>query len=833
MFTHEIIYYDKNLPIRLMFQRLGEAPKHWHQSMELLLVLSGKLKVTVENDTYTLEEGGIILINPNQIHETYGDNCTVAALQIHFALFQSLNIYERVQFDLNSAKAPHSGRFYEILGQMAHLIKINSRADSDPHTSLLTISCIYTIMYELLTNFKAEQNSISSHSAESLSRLKNITNYIEEHYYENITLKSLAEQQFLSPSYLSHFFEEKMNMNFSSYLTGIRLTHATRELLETDHFIEDIAYNNGFPNSRAFVTAFRRQYNMLPSKYREQQNNTTESDFYENREKHNYLELQKHDFLKILNQYLDKTEQKPAVIPSLPTKNLNFDIALDSSYKKLRHTFKVFTSVGRASDLFNGAVREMLADLQSCIHFQYIKFHGILDDTMMFYREDRDGHPILSYTYIDQAIDFLLSIGLRPLIQFSFMPKQLAKYPDQLLFANPVVISPPKDHDKWCYIIESLTRHFIDRYGLGEVSNWLFTFWNETLSPTPFQISDIELSLELYRLTYNSVKKCSPALRFGNPSLLAETWPYKPFTEFLEFCQNHNCMPDFHILHFYPVATNNFDVLENLHREDFIHLKPGDIILSTDANCMKRFIESYRNEYPNTTAYITEWNSTSSHRDYLNDTCFRAAYICKNVIENYDTMDSFGNWTLTDRIEELPLTDQLFYGGMGLYTINGIKKPAFFAYYFLNKLKDYAVSRQDSCFITTDKQGTFVILLYNYLHYSNFYAQGILFDASSEGRYDVFTENHLKEIRLSLSGFPDGLCDIKETVVNRNYGSCYDEWVRMGSPASMSDEEVYLLKCRSYPMIYHSQQSVTNQTFVYETVLEPHEIRLVEITCKK
>lgn len=833
MFTHEVIHYNKNLPMKLFFQKIGDVAKHWHQSMELLLVLQGEADVIVESEAYVLKEGDIILINPQQIHETHGKGCILSMLQIKLSMFRGTDVQEHTRFLCNSSPYQNKERFSNLLRLFARLIEINSTDTPVDRTSLLTISCAYHIMHELMLNFYAEEGSVPVHSTDTLKRLKSITSYLEEHYKDDITLKSMAAQQFLSASYLSHFFEKNMNMTFSAYLSSIRLEHATQELLGTDHYIEDIAANNGFPNSRAFVSAFRKRYQTLPSQYRTDMKARDSHSILEGSKKHNYLELEKRDFLKILNQYLDKTSREPLKKPQLSHTLKNPGIPASGKGVPLRHTLRTFTSVGRASDLFKQEIQEMLKIQQQENSYRYLKFHGILDDSMLLYREEADGTPVLSFTYVDKALDFLLSIGLRPLIQFSFMPRALARFPDRQLFANPVIISPPKDETKWCFLIESLTRHFIRRYGLSEVRQWLFTFWNETLSPSPFFLEDLNLVYHLYAITYRSVKNCDANLPFGNPALLAAQWPNDIFSGFLSYCREHDCLPDFHLLHFYPISNAYTKDFEKITREEFTSLKAGDIILSQDPELMHKFIRSYRafaREFPDTPAYLTEWCSTSSHRDWLNDTCFRSAYICKNILENYDQLDSFGNWTLTDLIEELPVHPDLFHGGMGLFTRNGIKKPAYYAFSFLHQLDDYLLMQEEGYFLTTDGLGNYTILLYNYNHYSGFYAQGILFDASPESRYDVFGDTHTMEAALTLEQVSGPAYQCREQIVNREYGSCYDEWVRMGAEPLTTPEEVALLKARSVPMLQKSILQAKDGRLHYFAHLAAHEIRLVKLS---
>ena len=59
-------------------------------------------------------------------------------------------------------------------------------------------------------------------------------------------------------------------MSFLSYYTNVRLQHAVADLLGSDESIENIALDNGFPDPRAFVSAFRKKYGVQPSVYRKQ-----------------------------------------------------------------------------------------------------------------------------------------------------------------------------------------------------------------------------------------------------------------------------------------------------------------------------------------------------------------------------------------------------------------------------------------------------------------------------------------------------------------------------------------------------------------------------------
>lgn len=824
---HEIIEYGNEMPIKISIQTIEDMPRHWHSSLEIYLILSGGLTVLFESDLFQLSEDDILLINSNQFHELKCQNTVAAVVQIKQSFFKQW-VGENTYFECNSILYHDSDKYLALKRLIARLVHANYNVPE--HNSLLIIPLAYNILYELIYHFRSFRTENTNKNSKNLKRLKGIIEYLNENYTENITLEGIAKREYLSASYLSHFFEKNMGISLFNYLTGIRLRHCVSDLLHTNLTIEQIAANNGFSNSRYFVSTFKKEYGVLPKQYKKEKRELSDS---EASSKTSMLLLKQQDFLNKLGEYLDKDSEEMLAVNNVPTRLIVQNANTAVKKQLLRHTFKVFTSVGRAKELLYYNVRQNLIELQKEVGFQYIKFHGILDDSMMLYNEDRNGNPYLVFTYVDDILDFLRSIGLKPLIQFSFMPRLLAEDVEKTIFYNPVILSKPKDYTKWAFLITEFTKHLLKRYGVKEVRTWMFTFWNVPFLSYVFSFESNEIAYELYRITRNCVKECDPMLSFGNPSYGSLDFSSQEFYGFLDFCKLHDCYPDFYNIHCYPVKTSSigsFFIPGNNHEEDS---KEEDIILSDDPDYMYHSIEDFKNSiasYPRLPVYITEWASTSSHCDWLNDTCYRSAYIVKNILENYDEVASFGNWCLTDTLEELPMDNEEFHGELGLFTCHSIKKPAYYAFTFLNKLMDILVERGKGYFITTDGSGNYSILLYNYQHVSPLYAQGVLFNVTFLERYNAFVNSSSLDIHLTLAPIENGEYTIIHHVVNRENGSAFDEWVRMGAVPLTTEEEISTLKGRSMPRIKKECITVTNNTLTQFALLQPLEIRLIHIT---
>lgn len=99
-------------------------------------------------------------------------------------------------------------------------------------------------------------------------RIQQVLYLISRQYSQPLTVESLAQQLFLSPSRLAHLFKSQMGRSLMQHVEEYRLERAVSQLLTTSKTIEEVARSVGFPNALHFSTRFRRQYGRSPSQYR-------------------------------------------------------------------------------------------------------------------------------------------------------------------------------------------------------------------------------------------------------------------------------------------------------------------------------------------------------------------------------------------------------------------------------------------------------------------------------------------------------------------------------------------------------------------------------------
>lgn len=117
---------------------------------------------------------------------------------------------------------------------------------------------------EIITSLKLKY--LDNYNTHEQVIVKAIKNYIEKHYFENISLENAAQYVNISVYYLCHIFKEITGMSFLQYLINYRLEKARMLIATTDFQLYKIAEMVGYSDSRHFMKHFKRHFGILPSK---------------------------------------------------------------------------------------------------------------------------------------------------------------------------------------------------------------------------------------------------------------------------------------------------------------------------------------------------------------------------------------------------------------------------------------------------------------------------------------------------------------------------------------------------------------------------------------
>lgn len=117
-----------------------------------------------------------------------------------------------------------------------------------------------------LTEYLKDQ--LSENSSQVAGGVHKVRQYIDEHYAEAITLKSMAALAYISPTYLSFSFKEVLGVNFNEYLTTVRMEHAKRLLASRQYRVYEVCEMVGYHDKKYFSDLFKKYTGVFPKEWK-------------------------------------------------------------------------------------------------------------------------------------------------------------------------------------------------------------------------------------------------------------------------------------------------------------------------------------------------------------------------------------------------------------------------------------------------------------------------------------------------------------------------------------------------------------------------------------
>jgi xylan 1,4-beta-xylosidase len=433
---------------------------------------------------------------------------------------------------------------------------------------------------------------------------------------------------------------------------------------------------------------------------------------------------------------------------------------------------------GRANEGLRADWQAQLATVQSEIGFHNLRFHGIFHDDMGVYSVAKDGSPIYNFQYVDDLYDFLLAHHIRPFVELSFMPAALASGP-QTVFWWKGNITPPKDMAKWNALVAAFVTHLQSRYGTDEVNHWYFEVWNEPDLHNGFFTGSQADYFNLYKNTVDSIRSVCPHCLVGGPAT-ASGWE----ADWLAYIAKNHVPADFLSTHTYGVVRGSFDG----HGTDGTVLDTSpDSIVGRVRGSRERIDHSAT---PNLQLHYTEWSTSYTATDFIHDQYISAPFILEKLRATSPLAQSMSYWTFTDIFEENSPPKRPFYGGFGLMNLQGVRKPAYFAYKFLAQLgpTDVATNEPAHSWATIKPNGSIQVLFWNYT--------AIAPPANSDDQIFYKLEQPAQPApptQLNVTHIADGRYELAVYRTGYQQNDAYTAYLHMGSPDDLSPAQVATL----------------------------------------
>lgn len=254
---------------------------HWHDDLEFGYVLTGHMMYSVNGDNVEVGSGEGIFINARQLHNNFsadGSDSEYICMLIHPSLLCADKYLEETYIaPLTSNNAfTYMLLRSDILWQRELLDAVQGIAEAfagkDKTLGLTVQRLSYQIASQLYSHMP-ESDQQSAQADRRITSLRNMIGFVQQHYYEKITLAGIASSGGISVSSCCDIFRNHLHQTPIGFLTGYRLEKSMELLKNPGLSITEVALSTGFSSSSYFTESFRRLSGLTPGEYRKQARN--------------------------------------------------------------------------------------------------------------------------------------------------------------------------------------------------------------------------------------------------------------------------------------------------------------------------------------------------------------------------------------------------------------------------------------------------------------------------------------------------------------------------------------------------------------------------------
>ena len=779
----------------ICFKKGMAEREHMHQNVELIYVMEGCIRVYVLGKCFDLKSDDTIVINSNHRHSWAElEPSHLCVIRFDYSMLLDNMDKKLIFFYCNSA-VENSDYYDGIRSIMEDLL-----SECAVNTDMMTFqkkSILYRLTHYLTSYFMSD--SVSGSDSEKDFRIEKMIQYINANYNRPIPLSELAALLHMAPTSFSRFFKKSVGLSFVEYINNVRLHFAMEDVLYTDHSVVWIASTHGFTNASAFCRRFKALYGMPPLAFRKKKSQIGE------------LTQADENDQEFLKKYLRRNES--GIWKSGRAQCVSFCVSVKNG-SLWRIPWNKSICLGVASELESGRMQEQIAEAKKDLQFTCGRLLGLFDEKMNY----RENHAagISNYAHIDNVLDFLVSQKIHPVISLDNKPQSVMKGINTFVYEKKSEMIF-KSLTECVGILDDFLEHIVHRYGMGEVQEWQFDcWWDEFCENTMGIPGDFP---DIFSAIYKTVKRRIPGALVGGCGLSPAISKDK-FFSLLQRWVLQEITPDFISINLFPYSR--VDVSKKLEGK---RRHTADEFFVSEIRLCRNMLSSVG--WENVPLYISEWNMSMSQRNLFNDTCGKAALMARLMGHIGDSVDFAAYLWLSDYTGIYTDTRKLLAGGMGLLTADGVPKPAYYAIKFMGLLGNVLLHREKYDIVTAAGEYEYRILCFNPKDLS--YKYYTLEENVISRQEDIFENQDLLEINLTLEDVLDGEWNVKEYRMAPWRNSVFEAWQEMGLPDDLSPEDICYLKRVCLPSVKYSHIIAQKGKLVLQQSLRAQEIKLIRI----
>lgn len=574
---------------------------------------------------------------------------------------------------------------------------------------------------------KKDQLLVSDHP-----KIMSIIEYVEEYYKQRISLKDIAQKEYLSEAYLSRLFKEETGINFSDYVDNIRLKHGVEEIRNSRLPVLTIALNNGFATGKRFTKLFKEKYGITPHNYRKQEVEKYEDLKIDREMTEDYSVFSKEEMLQIIAQFMLNQNLKKESL-DLPSQ-YQLDVKKES-YGILKKPERII-NIGLAENGISEDVRYQIRLLQEKIPFDYIRFSGLCS-------ESDKRHYVIMDKHVNnhRLFSFINEMRLKPMIVLEIKKETtLESWKKELAYLREVIQG---------YV------HFEASFKSG----WFLELTSE---------GDISLDCyqELYRYAFDFLYNNFTTGFLGVTNTYQEETNFKKAYKWMAETER---MPHF-------ISFTYRDYALKSQREESDHL---EFIEKLDELLL--WLSNYQGISRQPDILVTEWNIIASDSHVLSGTFFRSGIVLKSLVQLSSRVKGVGFWLNleSELCQDIGNQDS----NLSIFLHGPLRRPLFFVLTLFERVGDQIISETDR-YILTKRFNSYYLLFYNYYYID-----------PANTAYENLWKTSKKEAIFKFNQLKKGNYLVKRFLLDSNHGGIYNQWLKAGGTIEMdTDIQEFLLQ---------------------------------------
>lgn len=226
---------------------------------------SGRAKLRVGKDTYSIEPGTVICLPPNVEHDHYKDtNDETVFLWWHFTyeIAGSMDVLKMFQIPV-TFRLQDEEQFESVFNQFIQATSKNGYLPLSILRQAKALELLYILLDNALSTKRAGIEGLSSQT------FLGILSRIVQHPEQTVSLRGLAEELHMHPTYISNRFKEVFGKSPMQMQREMRIQRAKTLLQSGEMRVAEIAEALGFKENQNFTRLFKSYVGVSPSQYRD------------------------------------------------------------------------------------------------------------------------------------------------------------------------------------------------------------------------------------------------------------------------------------------------------------------------------------------------------------------------------------------------------------------------------------------------------------------------------------------------------------------------------------------------------------------------------------